>query len=59
VVELHVHGSRAVIVSVFAALEAADRFLQDTMKIRSGEIEEDYDNNNLNDDMVNSIRTLQ
>ena len=53
------HGSRAVIVSVFAALEAADRFLQDTMKIRSGEIEEDCNNNNLNDDMVNSIRTLQ
>ena len=50
--ELHVHGSRAVIVSVFAALEAADRLLQDALKIRSGEIEEDYDNHDINDDMV-------
>ena len=56
--ELHVHGSRAVIVSIFAALETADQFLQDTLKIRSGEIDEEHDTGNhlSDDDMVKSFK---
>ena len=56
--ELHVHGSRAVIVSIFAALETADQLLQDTLKIHSGEIDEEHDTGNhlSDDDMVKSFK---